>query len=280
MKTIQYNDVSIPVIGLGTWENKGKECTDSVIYALDEVGYRHVDTAQAYENEEYVGDALAQSSVPRDQIFLTTKVWLENMHEGDLEKSVDQSLQKLKTDYCDLILIHWPHQDIDFDETLGALDKVRQKGKTRLMGISNFTVDQMKKVREDLGYDVAVNQCEYHPYIDQSPVLDYVRDQNMVFTCYSPIARGKVMKDDAIKAMAEKYGKNAAQIVLRWQIQQDRVITIPKSSSHDHIKANLDVFDFELDADDMNTLFNMAREDGRIVSPDFAPKWDTAKKAA
>lgn len=280
MKTVSYKNTAVPVVGLGTWKSSGEECVRAVLYALDEIGYRHIDTAQAYGNEAEVGKAIQKSSVPRDQIFLTTKIWLDNMRGGDVQRSVEQSLEKLGTDYCDLILVHWPNRDVDFDETLGALEMVRTQGKTRLIGVSNFTVGQMQQVRDDLQYDIAVNQCEYHPYIDQGPVLDYVRQKDMLFTAYSPIARGLVMKDERIARLAEKYAKTPAQIVLRWQIQQERVVTIPKSSSEKHIAANFDIFDFELDKGDMDLLSNMARDDERIVSPDFAPDWDTAKKAA
>lgn len=276
MKSEIYENVKMPKLGLGTWELKDSACQDAVSYALEETACRHIDTAQAYGNEAEVGAAIEKCSVARDDIFLTTKVWMENFHADDVIPSIEKSLKKLKTDYCDLILIHWPHEDIPFDETLGALKKAQEQGKTRLIGISNYTTDQVKKVRENLGYNVAVNQCEYHPFLDQSALIEQARNYGMIFTAYSPIAQGKVKSDETLKSIADEHNKSPVQVTLRWLYQQDRVVAIPRSSSKEHIASNFDIFDFELSDDEMKRIFDLGEKEMRIVDPDFAPEWDVA----
>tara|TARA_B100000686_G_scaffold339333_1_gene413220 strand:- start:386 stop:1231 length:846 start_codon:yes stop_codon:yes gene_type:complete len=271
-----YNGVRIPKLGLGTWQLEGQNCKDAINYALDEIGCRHVDTAQAYGNEEQVGAALEESGTRREDIFLTTKVWMDNMSGDRVVPSIDESLKKLRTDYCDLILIHWPNDDVAFEETLGALKKAQEQGKTRLIGVSNYTTDQVKKVREDLGFDIAVNQCEYHPFLNQSQLIEQCREYGMMFTAYSPLARGKVMGDSTLEDLSHSYNKTPAQITLRWLYQQDNVLAIPKSSSKEHIEANFDILDFELNDQDMERIFEMRERNKRMVDPDFAPKWDVA----
>ncbi len=276
MKSEIYNNVKMPKLGLGTWQLKDSACQDMVLYALENTVCRHIDTAQAYGNEAQVGAAIEKSSVARDDIFLTTKVWMENFKADDVIPSIEKSLEKLKTDYCDLILVHWPDKDIPFDETLGALKKAQEQGKTRLIGISNYTTDQVEKVRGDLGYDVAVNQCEYHPFLDQSVLIDQARKHGMIFTAYSPIAQGKVMSDETLKKIAEEHNKTPVQVTLRWLYQQERVVAIPRSSSKGHITDNFDIFDFELSQGEMDRIFDLGKKEMRIVDPDFAPEWDVA----
>ena len=276
MKNETYNNVHIPKLGLGTWQLEGQTCKDSIHYALDEIGCRHVDTAQAYGNEEQVGTAIEESGTRREDIFLTTKVWMDNMAGDKVIPSIEQSLKKLRTDYCDLILVHWPNDDVAFEETLGALKKAQEQGKTRLIGVSNYTMDQVKKVREDLGFDIAVNQCEYHPYLNQSALIEQCRKYGMLFTAYSPLARGKIMDDTTLEDLSHSYNKTPVQITLRWLYQQDNVIAIPKSSSKEHIKANFDILDFELNDMDMQRISDMRERNKRMVDPDFAPEWDIA----
>lgn len=266
----------MPKLGLGTWELKHSACQDAVSYALENTPCRHIDTAQAYGNEAQVGAAIEKCSVARDDIFLTTKVWMENFHAKDVLPSIEKSLEKLKTDYCDLILVHWPDEDVPFDETLGELKKAQEQGKTRLIGISNFTTEQVRKVREDLGFDVAVNQCEYHPFLDQSALINQARDYGMIFTAYSPIAQGKVKSDEVLKEIAQEHDKSPVQITLRWLYQQDRVVAIPRSSSKSHIHSNFDIFDFELTDQEMKRISELGQKEMRIVDPDFAPEWDVA----
>lgn len=279
MKLYTHNNVNIPALGFGTWQLRGEECETCVDVALSE-GYRHIDTAQVYENEAEVGNAIAKSSVARDDIFVTTKIWMENAREGDLQLSLETSLKKLKTDYVDLLLMHWPVENVSFEETMRAFQEVQKQGKARLIGVSNFTVSQMKELIEELGVDIATNQVEYHPTLSQEPVLNYLREKNLFLTAYSPLGRGEDLDAAEIKAAAENHGKTAGQVILRWLVQQDLVAAIPKSASPERIKENLDIFDFELTQDEMKAISSLAKETGRLISPDWAPNWDNAKKAA
>ena len=279
MVTIELPNISIPALGMGTWQLKGDDCTKAVETALD-IGYRHIDTAQAYENELDVGKAIKNTSVPRDEFFLTTKIWTDRFEAGDLEKSLDESLSKLGTDYVDLVLLHWPNDDVSMKETLDALEKTSQNGKTRYIGVSNFTVDHMDKAINECGANIVCNQVEYHPHLSQDPVLDFIRKREMFLTAYSPLGRGDIFDDKTMKEIAETHGKTPGQISLRWLLQQDRVAAIPKSGSEDHLQENFDIMDFQLSTDEMKRIFDLQRPDGRKVDPDFAPDWDTGKKAA
>lgn len=270
-----YNKVDMPKLGFGTWQLTGEACEKAVIHAL-ETGYRHIDTAQIYRNEKQVGSGIRDSGISRTKIFLTTKIWLDNMKSEDVLRSFDQSLRDLQTDYCDLVLIHWPHKHIPFDESLKALENLHQAGKTRLIGVSNFTCDQLKTVREELGFDIAVNQCEYHPFLDQSQLLKQMRDYGMIFTAYSPIAQGLVMKDPVMVELAESHGKSPVQIALRWLYQQPRVAAIPRSSNHAHISANFDILNFALSPAEMTRISALTKANHRLINPDFAPHWDVA----
>jgi len=271
---INIKDKKIPALGYGTWKLKGDACVSGVSKAL-EVGYRHIDTAQIYGNEAEVGSSIETSGIKRDEIFLTTKVWTSEFKDGDLQSSVDESLKKLKTDYVDLLLLHWPVEDeAPFSEQLKALQEVKESGKTRLIGIANFTVAQMKQVVEEIGADIVCNQVEYHPFLSQKSVLDYVLAHNMFMTAYCPVARGKVAEDSTIKEIAKKYNKTAGQVALRWLVQQKNIAAIPKAASENHIIENFNIFDFTLEDEDMEAIFNLANPDGRLINYDFSPKWD------
>lgn len=273
MLYIDIMNRKVPSLGYGTWQLKGAECEQGVMKALD-IGYRHIDTAQIYENEAEVGSALSQSGVKRHDIFLTTKVWMTNLEEKLFMPSVEESLKKLKTDYVDLLLIHWPVTQVPFAEQMKSLRAVHEAGLARMIGVSNFTVAQMREVREELGAPVVNNQVEYHPFLSQQPVLDYVRAHDMFLTAYSPLARGKVRDDATLRALATKHGKNPGQIALRWLVQQERVAAIPKAASEENLRANFDIFNFVLDAEDMERVNMLMRGDKRLINPDWAPKWD------
>jgi diketogulonate reductase-like aldo/keto reductase len=282
MQFIDLWDSEMPVLGFGTWQLRGDECVKGVMHALD-VGYRHIDTAQVYENEAQVGDAMARSSTQRDRVFLTTKVWRDNFEGKDKAlASIEESLKKLKTDYVDLLLVHWPFPEHDIGKMLEPLLAAQEKGMTRQIGVSNFTRTQMDAAREFSAGKVCVNQVEYHPGLNQKPVLEYIQEHGMCLTAYSPLGRGKNLDEPVLKEIAEAHGKSAAQVCLRWLVQQSRVAAIPKSATPKNIESNFDIFDFELNAEEMQKIFTLAREDGRLVSPDWAPQWDTAtvKKAA
>ncbi len=272
---ITIKDRKVPALGFGTWQLKGTECQAAVTKAL-EIGYRHIDTAQVYENEAEVGAAIQASGISRGDIFLTTKVWTTELRDGALQKSVDVSLQKLKTDRVDLLLIHWPVKDVPFAEQMKALQQVQKEGKATLIGVSNFTVAQMKEVVEKIGVPIVNNQVEYHPYLSQRAVLDYVRSHGLFLTAYCPLARGKVSDDAVLARIAKKHSKTAGQVTLRWLVQQDGVAAIPKAASEKHVRENFGIFDFTLDAAEMKEIASLARPEGRIVSPGWGPEWDKA----
>ena len=262
----------VPALGLGTWQIEGDDCCEAVEHGPS-LGYRHVDTAQAYENEDQVGKGLANSSVSRDDVFLTTKVWIENLAPEDVRSSTEDSLRRLGTDYVDLLLLHWPppEGEIDPEESLDALRALQEDGKARHIGVSNYPSDLLKR---SLDYaKMFCDQVEYHPFLSQREVLEVARNNDLLVTAYSPLARGEVSDNDTLQEIGEAHGKSATQVSLRWLVQQDHVAAIPKASSADHREDNLDVFDFELSDDEMQRLHGLARGE-RIIDPDFAPDWD------
>lgn len=275
MITIGIKGTEVPALGFGTYKLRGAECTSAILTALD-TGYRHIDTAQIYENEDAVGDALKQTGVAREDIFLTTKVWMSNVGPDALQASVDESLKKLKTDYIDLLLIHWPTEAVPFKDQMIGLLETQEAQKAKLIGVSNFTVRQMKTVVEDLGVGIACNQVEYHPFLAQTPVLNYAHSHGMFVTAYSPLARGQVRDEKILQEIGLKYSKSPGQITLRWLLQQGGVAAIPKAGSASHIEDNFDIFDFELASEDMLAISALARPDGRMINPDWAPAWDRA----
>lgn len=274
MLYIDLDNERVPALGLGTWQLKGDAARTGVVHALD-LGYRHIDTAQAYENEAEVGDGLRDADVDRDDVFLTTKIWTGNLRHHDLLRSADDSLRRLKVDYVDLLLLHWPSEEVEMAESLDALQEVQHAGKARHIGVSNYTPSLLREARR-LAPGLVCDQVEYHPFLDQSALLEVIREHGMFLTAYSPLARGGVMDDDTLKEIAETHGKSPAQVTLRWLLQQDHVAAIPKASSDKHRTANFDVFDFELSDEEMNRIHGLAREDGRIIDPDFAPDWEHA----
>jgi 2,5-diketo-D-gluconate reductase B len=275
MKLLDVQGQSMPALGFGTWKLRDAECVRSVDFALNN-GYRHVDTAQVYENEAEVGEGIKKSGVARSDIFLTTKVWRDNFSEKRVIESVEESLKKLQTDYVDLLLVHWPFPEVSIVELVEGVMAAQEQGKAKLIGVSNFTTAQMEEARIISGGKVCNNQVEYHPYLNQTPVYDYTQKNGMVMTAYSPIARGKVLDDAVLKEIGLKHGKSAGQVTLRWFMQQDNVAAIPKSATPENIKSNINIFDFELSDEEMNKISALAKPDGRQVNPDFAPKWDAA----
>lgn len=275
MKLLNIQGEVMPALGFGTWKLRGEECVKAVDFALN-TDYRHIDTAQVYENEAEVGEGIKKSGVTRENIFLTTKVWRDKFTEKRVVESVNESLEKLKTDYVDLLLVHWPFPEVAVEELVEGVMEAQAQGKARAIGVSNFTVEQMEIAKKVSGGKIANNQVEYHPYLSQKPVLDFTQKNDMILTAYSPVARGKAIKDAALKEIGLKYGKSAGQVALRWFMQQDDVAAIPKSATPDNIKSNIDIFDFELTADDMAVITAMGKANDRQVNPDFAPKWDVA----
>ncbi|WP_033069469.1 aldo/keto reductase [Thalassospira australica] len=270
-----WQGTDIPALGFGTYELNNEDAANMVVEAA-KIGYRHFDTAQMYHNEEGVGRGLKKSGLARDDYFLTTKVWFDQFQSGDLQTSVMESLRKLDHEFVDLLLLHWPNDDVPLEETIAALNEVKNLGMTRLIGISNFPTALIEQAVSLTNIPLTVNQVEYHPYLDQSKVLESLRERDMLLTAYCPIARGSVMKDPILKDIAAKYGKSPVQVTLRWLLQQDSVMAIPKSGSPKNAAANFDIFDFELSDGDMAAIKGLANPDGRLIDPSFAPEWDKA----
>lgn len=273
---MQYREIKgarVPALGLGTWQLSGRSCFETVRQALD-LGYRHIDTAQMYGNETEVGWAMRESGLARDAIFLTTKLAPGNLAAAAVRRTTEESLRRLATDHVDLLLIHWPTGEAPLDETLGALAALRDAGKARHVGVSNFNVALLEEAIATHGADLLCNQVEYHPHLSQRAVLASVRRHGLMLTAYSPLARGRVQRDPALAAIARKYGKSAAQVALRWLLDQDGVAAIPKAASRAHLAANLDIFDFTLSADDRAAIDALGGIH-RVVDPvGWAPDWD------
>ncbi len=272
MKDVKIKDAVIPALGFGTFQLDSEQAEKMVAAALG-AGYRHIDTAQIYRNEEAVGDAIKASGVSRDQVFLTTKVWRESLSKKDFLPSVEESLRKLKTDYVDLLLIHWPNADVPVAEYMEQLMEAQQKGYTKFIGVSNHTVPLLDEVLAT-GADIITNQVEYHPLLDQAKVYTYLREHNISLTAYSPIAQGKVIGNPTLKSIADKYGKSEVQVSLRWLMQQDDVLAIPRTTKVENLKSNFQVFDFELTQEEMASINELRKQNLRVINPSFAPNWD------
>jgi len=271
---VEAGGAAIPSLGFGTWAARDDECRQAVAWAL-ESGYRHIDTASAYGNEEAVGQGMRAASVPRDEIFLTTKVGPDDIDEGNLERSAEASLKRLGVEQVDLLLIHWPNPKIPMRRSIGALCKARRRGLTRHIGISNFPVSSFAEAVARADAPIVANQCEYHPRLDQSRLIATCRASGTAFTSYCPLGRaGDILAEPAVTAIAARHAKTPAQVLLRWQVQQPGVVAIPKSANRERIAENIAIFDFTLAADEMQALFGLASPDGRIVSPSFGPAWD------
>jgi diketogulonate reductase-like aldo/keto reductase len=276
MHHVNANGANIPAIGLGTWTLTGKAVTQLVADAIRS-GYRHVDTATMYDNEKAVGAGLRASGISRDEIFLTTKVWPSDIADGDLQRSVEASLKRLQVDRLDLALIHWPSGTIPLAESIRALNEVKDRGLARHIGVSNFTVALLDEAVALSRHPLACNQIEYHPFLNQDRVLAACRGHGMAVVSYCPLARGaELFPEPAVTAAAEQHGRTPAQIVLRWQVQQEGVVAIPRSSNAERIAQNLRVFDFALEADEMAALDALRTRQHRICDFEFSPEWDAA----
>jgi diketogulonate reductase-like aldo/keto reductase len=275
MNLINANGAAIPALGFGTFRMPGSDTERMVSHVLKN-GYRHIDTAQIYGNEAEVGEGILQSGIARADLFLTTKVWVENYRRDAFTASVDESLKKLKTDYVDLLLLHWPNETVPLAEQIEALNAVAKAGRVRHIGVSNFNRALMEEAARLSSMPLVTNQVEYHPYLDQSPVIGAAHDLGLEVTAYYAMADGKVLDDAVLNTIAVGHGKSIAQIVLRWILQQGLVV-LSKTVSEIRAAENAAVFDFELTEGEMNEIHALAKPDGRIVSPDgLAPKWDQA----
>ena len=253
----------IPQVGFGTYRTGGYECFDAVRDALD-VGYRHVDTAMAYENEATVGRAIETSPVDREDVFLTTKIkgYPKFLEYDRLLEAAEGCLTRLGTDYIDLLLIHWWNPESTMEETFGALDRLVDEGKVNHVGVSNFSVEQLRRAMEVSETPVLANQVEYHPYWGQDDLLAFCQANDVVLTAYSPLAEGRVVGDEVLASIGTRYGKSPAQVAIRWLIQQENVVTIPKTVTPSRIRENIDVFDFELSDREM---YRIAELEGPLL---------------
>lgn len=274
MKHLDIRGAKLPAIGFGTSGLSGDRCTRMVRLALD-LGYRHIDTAPVYGTEGPVGAALAATSVRREDIFLTTKVWRADLRARDVRKSAESSLRALRTDYLDLLLVHWPNNAIPIAETFDAFAALEAEGKVRHAGVANFTLRHLRALAAVKNAEVFCNQVEYHARLGraQAPLLDHLRQGGIALVAYSPLGRGLLTRDATLAGIGRKYGKSASQVALRWLVEQDGVALITKSASEAHCREGIDVFDFELSAEDRAAI--AARDDStRVLDPGWAPEWD------
>ncbi|PTD94001.1 aldo/keto reductase [archaeon SCG-AAA382B04] len=269
MEYINVFGETVPVLGYGTWQIKGEFCTKAVKDAL-KLGYRHIDTAQRYKNEENVGKAIDESDVKRDEIFLTTKVWRSNLSYEDVLVTTKESLKKLKTEYVNLLLIHWPNDEIEISETLKAMQELKEDEKIKHIGVSNFTLGLLKEAQKKSEEKIFCNQVEYHPFILHNELLQYCQENNIILTAYSPLARGKVTENELLKKIGQKYDKTPAQVSLRYLIQQDMVCAIPKASNPKHRKENIKIFDFTLTPEEMERISKLS-DQKKLIQPSFSP---------
>jgi 2,5-diketo-D-gluconate reductase B len=264
---------AIPAIGFGT-SGMGDVRAEHVATAL-QAGYRHIDTARKYGTEQAVGAGIRASGIPRRDIFVCTKVSHENLHADDFARSVDESLNALGVDYVDLLLVHWPEKNTPLSETMGALARAKQQGLVRHIGVANFNIAMLDEAIRLCPEPLVTLQAECHPYLDQSKVIAACRERGLVLTAYCPLARGRLAGDPVLTDIARRRGKTFAQVALRWLMQQSIIAAIPRSSNATRIAENLDVFNFELDDDDMRRIKALARPNGRTANPaGRAPTWD------
>jgi len=262
---LSAHGAAIPALGFGTSPMTGVIAADTILAAIA-AGYRHIDTARKYGSERAVGEAMRASGVPRADIFLTTKVSHENLSAGDFAHSVDESLKALKADTVDLLMVHWPNPEIPLAETMNALAKAKRQGLARHVGVANFNIALLDQAIKLCPEPLVALQAEYHPYLDQTKLLDAVRARGLAFVAYCPLGRGRLFGDEILAGIAKARGRSIAQIALRWLMQQN-VAAIPRSSNPQRIANNLNVFDFTLSDDEMARIAGRKRPDGRIANP-------------
>ena len=274
-KTLTKSGLTIPLIGLGTWELRGRKCKKVVRKSL-ELGYRHIDTAAMYENESEVGSGIVDSGVDRKEIFLTTKINTIEVNNEGIVDAFHKSLSDLKTDYVDLLLIHWPTFSTNLGDMLEIMYGIKESKKARAIGVSNFNTALLNECTR-LGFeDIYCNQVEYHPFLSQEILLKKMNQMGIIPVAYCPLCRGDVAKDSVIIELSKKYNKTPAQVTLRWIIQQNAVV-IPKSAKKRRLKENIDIYDFEIDNQDMDRIHSLARGQRLVPNLDTNPllgAWD------
>jgi 2,5-diketo-D-gluconate reductase B len=263
--TLSAHGMTMPAIGFGT-SGMGDACRDAVARALA-AGYRHIDTAWKYGSEHAVGEAMRASGVPRAEIFLTTKVSHEYLRADDFARSVDESLTNLGVGYVDLLLVHWPNPEIPLGETMGALAKAKRQGLARHVGVANFNIALLDQSLKLCPEPLVALQAEFHPYLDQSKLLEACRTRGLVYVAYCPLARGRIFKDPVLAEIARAHRRSTAQVALRWLFQKGIVAPIPRSQNPARIAENLAIFDFSLSDGEVARIAALKRPDGRIANP-------------
>jgi 2,5-diketo-D-gluconate reductase B len=272
MEHLQTQGISLPRLGLGTYRMQGDVCRAAVESALG-LGYQHIDTAEMYGNEEAIGAAIATAKVARKDLHITTKVWNENLAPDAIRKSFDASLKKLRLDHVDLYLVHWPARNMNLPAMFETLLRLKQEGRTRAIGVANFNIALLKTVVEEIKAPIACNQVEYHVMLDQTPLRKYLNAKAIPLVAYCPLAQGRAASDETLMAIGRKHGASAAQVALKWLLDQDGVAAIPKASGAESQRANLGALNVGLDEEDMKAIAGLPK-DQRFVNPGFAPAWD------
>jgi 2,5-diketo-D-gluconate reductase B len=272
MDDMKTQGIKMPRLGLGTFRLQGDECRAAIESALG-LGYRHLDTAEMYGNEEAIGAALATARIPRENLHVTTKVWNENLAPDAIRRAFDASLKKLRLDHVDLYLVHWPSKNMNLPAVFETLMKLKSEGRTRAIGVANFTIALLKTVVEDIKAPIACNQVEYHVMLDQTKLLNYLRSKSIPLVAYCPLAQGRAASDEKLGKIGRKHGFSAAQAALKWLLDQEGVAAIPKAARAESQKANLDALKLNLDDADRSAIAALAK-DRRCVNPGFAPAWD------
>ncbi|WP_407176235.1 aldo/keto reductase [Bradyrhizobium sp. STM 3562] len=272
MDHLQTQGISLPRLGLGTYRMQGDVCRAAVESALA-LGYRHIDTAEMYANEDAIGPAIAGAGIARNELHVTTKVWHENLAPDAIRRAFDASLKKLRLDFADLYLVHWPSRSMNLTAVFETLMKLKEEGRTRAIGVANFTLALLKTTVEDIKAPIACNQIEYHVMLDQSKVKNYLDAKGIPLVAYCPLAQGRAASDETLMRIGRKHNATAAQVALKWLLDQNGVAAIPKASGSESQRANLDALKLTLDDEDRKAIAALPK-DKRLVSPGFAPAWD------
>jgi 2,5-diketo-D-gluconate reductase B len=268
--TVEVQGVAVPALGFGTWQIEGKDAEEAVRDAL-EIGYRHIDTARMYENEREVGQGIAASGVPREEIWLTTKVWYDDAAGDQVVKAGEDSLRNLGVEYLDLLLLHWPNPQVQLGDTIAGFRKLQDAGKIRHFGLSNHPAGMLREALEH--GPVFCDQVEYHPLLGQDRLLEISAERDVLITAYSPLAHGRVLDEPTLRRIGEAHGVSAGTVALRWLLDQPRVSPIPKASSHDRRLENWgDVLGLQL-SDEERDEIDALPKDVRTANPSFAPDW-------